>query len=166
MKTILVLSLHPGFAEANGASLNAEQYRVVHRLSVDDAEPLLVNGLAAACIVDLDLLGVEGVWGHRAPPPTRHQVARHRLHTADNQSEWEEEIFLRGVTHVLTKPVRGRLLNSLLERLEAAPRPGRRPRRRKTHSPGRRNFPQPRAVIAAPTARRAAGFLVPSSPIR
>jgi signal transduction histidine kinase len=150
MKTILVLSLHPGFAEAIGASLNAEQYRVVHRLSVDDAEPLLVHGLAAACIVDLDLLGVEGVWvierlrRHDAKSPV---IA----YTADNQSEWEEEIFLRGVTHVLTKPVRGRLLNSLLERLEAAPiqQPAAAPAQSTFARPP--EFSQPRAGIAAPT---------------
>jgi CheY-like chemotaxis protein len=47
MKTILVLSPHPDFAETIRASLNPEQYRVVHRLSVDEAEPLLMHGLAA-----------------------------------------------------------------------------------------------------------------------
>ena len=122
MKTILVLSLHPDFAEAIRASLNADRFRVVHRLNVDDAEPLLVHGLAAVCIVDVELMGVEGIWvierlrRHDAKSPV---IA----YTAGVQSEWEEEAFLRGVTHVLTKPVRSRLLNSLLERLEAVPVP-------------------------------------------
>ena len=62
MKTILVLSSHPDFAETIRASLNPEQYRVVHRLRVEEAEPLLTHGLAAACILDVDLMGVEGVW--------------------------------------------------------------------------------------------------------
>ena len=39
MKTILVLSSHPDFAEAIRASLNPEQYRVVHRINVEEAEP-------------------------------------------------------------------------------------------------------------------------------
>jgi signal transduction histidine kinase/CheY-like chemotaxis protein len=120
MKTILVLSTHPDFAETIRASLDPEQYRVVLRLNVDEAEPLLAQGLAGACILDVDLMGVEGVWvierlrRHAAKTPI---IA----YTTDNQSEWEEKAFLHGVTHVLTKPVHRRLLNSLLERLWNAP---------------------------------------------
>src|ERR1017187_7953468 len=62
MKTILVLSSHPDFAEAIRTSLSAEQYRVVHRRNVDEGEPLLVHGLIGACILDADLMGVECVW--------------------------------------------------------------------------------------------------------
>ena len=120
MKTILVLSPHPDFAETIRAGLSPEQCRVVHRLSVDEAEPLLVHGLADACILDVDLMGVEGVW---VIERLRRRDAKSPLiaYTANTQSEWEEEAFLRGVTHVLAKPVRSRLLNSLLERLWHAP---------------------------------------------
>jgi signal transduction histidine kinase/CheY-like chemotaxis protein len=120
MKTVLVLSPHPDFAETIRASLNPEQYRVVHRLSVEEAEPLLVHGLADACLLDVDLMGVEGVW---VIERLRRRDAKSPLiaYTANTQSEWEEEAFLRGVTHVLAKPVRSRLLNSLLERLWNAP---------------------------------------------
>jgi len=120
MKTILVLSPHPDFAETIRASLNPEQCRVVHRLSVDEAEPLLVHGLADACILDVDLMGVEGVW---VIERLRRRDAKAPIiaYTANTQSEWEEEAFLRGATHVLAKPVRSRLLNSLLERLWNAP---------------------------------------------
>src|ERR1039458_4383663 len=120
MKTILVLSAHPDFAETIRASLNSEQYRLVHRLGVEEAEPLLTHGLAAACILDIDLLGVEGIW---VIERLRRRNSRLPIiaYTADSQSEWEEEAFLHGVTHVLTKPIRGRLLNSLLERLWSAP---------------------------------------------
>jgi signal transduction histidine kinase/CheY-like chemotaxis protein len=129
MKTILVLSPHPDFAETIRASLNPEQCRVVHRLSVDEAEPLLVHGLADACILDVDLMGVEGVW---VIERLRRRDAKTPLiaFTANTQSEWEEEAFLRGVTHVLAKPIRSRLLNSLLERLWNAP-----PTRRPAHTP-------------------------------
>jgi signal transduction histidine kinase/CheY-like chemotaxis protein len=149
MKTILVLSLHPDFAETIREGLDAAQYRVVHRLSVDDAEPLLVHGLAAVCIVDVDLMGVEGIWvierlrRHDAKSPVI-------VYTAGIQSEWEEEAFLRGATHVLTKPVRSRLLNSLLERIAAAAEPTIPP-------PTQHSFdrppepPQPRVNNAAPT---------------
>ena len=120
MKTILVLSPHPDFAETIRASLNPEQHRIVHRLNVEEAEPLLVHGLADACILDVDLMGVESVWVIEC---LRRRDAKSPLiaYMANIQSEWEEEAFLRGVTHVLAKPVRSRLLNSLLERLWNAP---------------------------------------------
>jgi len=120
MKTILVLSSHPDFAETIRASLNPDQYRIIHRLNVEEAEPLLMHGLASACILDVDLMGVEGVW---AIERLRRRDAKSPIiaYTSDNQSEWEEEAFLHGVTHVLMKPIRGRLLNALLERLWNAP---------------------------------------------
>ncbi|HZL79688.1 MAG TPA: ATP-binding protein [Candidatus Limnocylindrales bacterium] len=116
MKTILVLSPHPDFAAAVSAGLNPEQYRVVHRHSADEGEPLLVHGLAAACILDADLMGVESVW---IIERIRRRDTKTPIiaYTEQVQSEWEEEAFLRGVTHVLTKPVRQRLLNSVLDRL-------------------------------------------------
>jgi nitrogen-specific signal transduction histidine kinase/CheY-like chemotaxis protein len=120
MKTILVLSSHPDFAEMVRGSLNPEQYRVVHRLSVDEAEPLLTHSLAAACVLDVDLMDVDGVWvierlrRHDAKTPIL-------AYSSSNPSEWEEEAFLHGVTHVLAKPVRPRLLNALLERLWSTP---------------------------------------------
>jgi len=120
MKTILVLSAHPDFAETIRATLNPEQYRVVHRLGVEEAEPLLTHSLAGVCILDIDLMGVEGVW---VIERLRRRAAKLPViaYTAYSQSEWEEEAFLHGVTHVLIKPVRGRLLNSLLDRLFGAP---------------------------------------------
>ena len=118
MKTILVLSPHPDFADSIRASLSADLYRVVHRLNVDEAEPLLMHGLAGVCIVDVDLMGVEAVW---VIERLRRRDAKSPIiaYTSNNQAEWEEEAFLLGVTHILTKPVRERLLNSLLERLAA-----------------------------------------------
>ena len=120
MKTILVLSSHPDFAEAIRASLTPEQYRVVHRHNVEEGEPLLVHGLIGACIVDADFMGVECVW---IIERLRRRDARTPIiaYTEQSQSDWEEEAFLRGVTHILTKPVRPRLLNSILERLGSPP---------------------------------------------
>jgi nitrogen-specific signal transduction histidine kinase/CheY-like chemotaxis protein len=120
MKTILVLSAHPDFAETIRAALNPEQYRVVHRLGVEEAEPMLTHGLATVCILDVDLMGAEGVWVIERLR-RRNSKLPVIAYTAGSQSEWEEEAFLHGVTHVLTKPVRGRLLNSLLERLWIVP---------------------------------------------
>ena len=147
MKTILVLSSHPDFAETIRASLNPEQYRVVHRLNVDEAEPLLAHGLAGACIIDVDLMGVEGVW---VVERLRRRDAKTPIiaYTADNQSEWEEEAFLHGVTHVLTKPIRRRLLNSLLERLWNVPATQ---RLRQTPPPAPISFSRP---VESPAAGR------------
>jgi signal transduction histidine kinase len=116
MKTILVLSSHPDFAEAVRSSLNAEQYRVVHRHTIDEGEPLLVHGLVAACVLDADLMGVECIWSIerlRRRDPRTPIIA----YAESPQSDWEEEAFLRGVTHILIKPVRARLFNSILDRL-------------------------------------------------
>ena len=120
MKTILVLSAHPDFAESIRTSLDEGLYRIVHRVGVEEAEPLLAHNLASACILDADLMGVETVWA----------IERLRRHnkkipiiafTESVQADWEEEAFLRGVSHVLTKPVRPRLLISMLDRLWAVP---------------------------------------------
>jgi signal transduction histidine kinase/DNA-binding response OmpR family regulator len=124
MKTILVLSPHPDFAQAVSTALDAEHYRIIHRTSVEDCEPLLVHGLVSTCIVDADLMGVESAW---VIERLRRRDAKTPIiaYTANNQSDWEEEAFLRGVTHILTKPVRNRLLNSVIERATAANPPAR-----------------------------------------
>ncbi len=62
MNTLLVLSPHPDFAEAVKSALSPETYRIIHRTSAEEGEPLLVHGLVNSCILDADLLGVESVW--------------------------------------------------------------------------------------------------------
>jgi nitrogen-specific signal transduction histidine kinase/DNA-binding NarL/FixJ family response regulator len=121
MKTILVLSPHPDFVETIRAALSAEEYRVVHRMDVNEAEPLLVHNIASVCILDMDLMGMQGVW---VIERLRRKDAKCPIiaYTASSASDWEEEAFLQGVTHILTTPVRPKLLNSLLERLWLAPR--------------------------------------------
>jgi nitrogen-specific signal transduction histidine kinase/CheY-like chemotaxis protein len=121
MKTILVLSPHPDFVETIRAALSAEEYRVVHRMDVTEAEPLLVHGIASVCILDMDLMGMQGVW---VIERLRRRDAKCPIiaYTASSASDWEEEAFLQGVTHILTTPVRPKLLNSLLERLWPAPK--------------------------------------------
>jgi signal transduction histidine kinase/CheY-like chemotaxis protein len=122
MRTLLVLAEHPDFAESVRSAVNAEQYRVVHRANLEEAEPLLVHGLAEACILDVELANVQGIWlfeklRRRAPKcPT--------IIYTGGQWEWEEEAYLQGATHVLNKPVRPKMLAALLERLwPAAPAP-------------------------------------------
>ncbi len=120
MKTILVLSPHPLFAETVQAGLDTSSIRVIHRSNAAECEPLLVHGLVTACILDADLLGVESIWVIEC---LRRYNAKIPLiaFSETNNSEWEEEAFLRGVTQILPKPVRARLLNSILDRTEAVP---------------------------------------------
>jgi nitrogen-specific signal transduction histidine kinase/DNA-binding NarL/FixJ family response regulator len=121
MKTILVLSPHPDFVETIRAALNADDHRVVHRMDVDEAEPLLVHGIISACILDVDLMGVQGVWVIERLRRRDHKCPI-IAYTAATSSDWEEEAFLQGVTHVLMTPVRPKLLNSILDRLWAQPK--------------------------------------------
>ena len=116
MKTILVLSPHPETADSIRAGLNTEQYRVIHRASQDDAEPMVAHGLVNVVILDVEFNGVQNMW---IVERLRRRDARCPviIYTGEKQSEWEEEAYLRGVSHVLTKPVRPRALAALLERL-------------------------------------------------
>jgi len=121
MKTILILAEHPALAEAVRAGVNAELYRVVHRSTIDEAEPFLAHGLVAACLLDVESKTVEGLWlvekvRRRAPK------CPIIVYTGSQPWAWEEEVYLQGVSHVLAKPVRPRLLASILDRLwPAAP---------------------------------------------
>jgi len=150
MKTLLVLAAHPDFAETIRAGLNPEQYRVVHRANAQEAEPLLAHGLANACILDLELLGVQGIWAIE-------KLRRHDskcpviAYTAAKKSEWEEEAYLQGVTHVLTKPVRIRLLTALLDRLWAVPQRATQPPPVSSPVPRTVEPPAPRFVGASQT---------------
>lgn len=121
MKTVLVLTPHPDFADSIRTGLNPEQYRMVHRVSLEEAEPLLAHGLVQVCLLDLEMDGVKGVW-------VLEKIRRHDTRcpliviSESKQPEWEEEAYLHGVTHVLAKPVRPRLLGALLDRILATPR--------------------------------------------
>src|SRR5436190_14722909 len=116
MKTLLVLAQHPGLIDAIRSGADPEQYRIVHRSTIEEAEPLLAHKLVHACIVDVELADLQSVWIfeklHRRAPDCPVIV-----YTGSKSWEWEEEAYLRGVSHVLSKPVRPRLLMSLLERL-------------------------------------------------
>jgi CheY-like chemotaxis protein len=119
MKTLLVFGPDPVLPDTVRAGLDPENYRVLHRATLEDAEPFLTQGLADVCILDLELTGVQSIWvleriRRRAPKcPVIVYAGR-------KQPEWEEEAYLQGASQVLTKPVRGRLLKTVLERLGPA----------------------------------------------
>jgi nitrogen-specific signal transduction histidine kinase/DNA-binding NarL/FixJ family response regulator len=122
MKTLLVLAPHPDLAESVRAALNPERYRLIHRISLEEAEPMLTRGMVDACILDVELANVQGIWVL--------EKLRRRLphcpiiaYTATKDWQWEEEAYLQGVAHVLTKPIRARMLDALVERLWIAPAP-------------------------------------------
>jgi signal transduction histidine kinase/CheY-like chemotaxis protein len=120
MKTLLILAQHPELANAVRTSVDPEMYRVIHHLSLQDAEPLLTSGQLDACILDLDLLDAQSHWMLDA-------LVRRLTRTpilafaSSRQLEWEEEAYIKGIAFVLSKPVRARLLNAVLERLLKAP---------------------------------------------
>src|SRR5262245_9079674 len=118
MKTVLVLAVHPELAEAVRAALNPDRYRLVHRIDVNEAEPLLARGMVDLCIVDMEHGAPQGLWPiekicQRAP---RCPIL---VYCGSKDWPWEEDAYLHGVHHVLTKPVRPRLLNLVLDRLWA-----------------------------------------------
>lgn len=122
MKTLLILAQHPELAVAIRAALNPDAYRVLHRASVEDAEPLLGGGSMDACVLDLDDAEPPATWvldslfrRLRQCPVLAYTSAKSPLS--------EEEAYLKGVAYVLEKPVRGPLLNALLPRLWTANNP-------------------------------------------
>jgi nitrogen-specific signal transduction histidine kinase len=117
MKSLLVLAPHPQFADEVRAAVLSLDVRVVHRLTVEEAEPLLVHELAPTCVIDLSLAGVQGVWMverilRRAPRCRIIAFAETR------NSEWEEELYLAGVSYIFGKPLRGRLLVKAIQSTE------------------------------------------------
>src|SRR5256885_2268221 len=104
MKTLLILAPHPELAEEVRAAIDSTRYRVVHRSTLEEAEPLVVHGLVDACILDVDLSNVQGTW---LIEKLRRRASKCPviIYTQNKQWEWEEEAYLQGVTHVLTKPV-------------------------------------------------------------
>lgn len=143
MRTLLVLAKESGLAAAVRAVLDPDRYRLVSQEEIWAAEPLLRQGAFDACLFDAEHILIRPT---RVLERLRQQLPDCPLivFTGARQWEWEEEAYLLGVAHVLTKPVRGRLLNALLDRLwEQAGRPAR--------------FPVPLRVEATARSASAAG---------
>jgi signal transduction histidine kinase/CheY-like chemotaxis protein len=128
MKTILVLAPTPVLADAIRPLLSPEEYRLIHRADLGDLEPLAKGSFLDACIVDAEEGDVRALWMieklRQLAPQTPLIVFK------GPTWEWEEEAYLKGVSAVLSKPVRGRLLVSMLQRFSKpaaaavpAPRP-------------------------------------------
>lgn len=116
MKTILLLARHP---QASELSLNSDAYRVIHRSSLDEAEPLLRGGLVDAVVVDVESMEMQGLWFLEKLWTFAPRLPALLLAPGGSNEpwEWEEEAYVQGVSHVLSKPVRPRLLRTILDRL-------------------------------------------------
>lgn len=116
MKTLLVLAPSSGLAEALRVVLDPSRYRLLPQPEVWQAEPLLRNGSIDGCILEADLTDVQPM---RVVEQVRRVMPQGPLiiYAGHKQWEWEEEAYLLGATCVLEKPVRGRLLNAMLDRL-------------------------------------------------
>jgi signal transduction histidine kinase/CheY-like chemotaxis protein len=145
MKTLLILADKPGLAEAIRAALSADRYRIVYQSEMRPGDALLTQGRVDACILDAELTTIRPIRSietiRRALP-----FCPILVYASAKQWEWEEEAYLLGVGHVLNKPVRGRLLNNLLERfwpVETRPQdrtaPGRPPVEIKSPEPVRQS---------------------------
>src|SRR5947207_582983 len=56
MKTILVIAQHPELSDAIRAVVDGERHRIIQRATIEEAEPLLANGLADACVLDAEAM--------------------------------------------------------------------------------------------------------------
>ena len=121
MKTILVLAQNPELPNAIRSALESHPYRIIHRPDIDEAEPLLKHGALDVCLLDADQPQVQAMWTIEKLRELGPELPIF-VFTAARSPEWEETAYLRGVSQILTKPVRGRLLHSFLNRLTRPPR--------------------------------------------
>jgi DNA-binding NtrC family response regulator len=103
-------------AAAIQAVLEPLKFQLIVKEDVGDAEFLLARGAIDTAILDAELTDARAIriieeLKSYAP------VCPVIVYATAKQWEWEEDAYLLGVAHVLTKPVRGKLLNTLLGRM-------------------------------------------------
>jgi nitrogen-specific signal transduction histidine kinase/DNA-binding NarL/FixJ family response regulator len=116
MKTLLVIAPNNALAAAIRAALDPGSYRVIEQATFRGDELRLMAPSIDACLLDVDLTSVEPI---RTIEQFRRMLPRCPmiLYASNSHSTWEEDAYLLGVNHILNKPVRGRLLHSLLDRI-------------------------------------------------
>src|SRR4051794_16520396 len=116
MRTLLVVTQQAATATAFASTLDAAQFQLIVKEDVADAEFLLTRDAIDAAILDLDLTDARAT---RAIQQLKSFAPGCPIlvYATTKQWEWEEDAYLQGVQHVLTKPIRGKLLSTLLNRL-------------------------------------------------
>jgi len=124
MRTLLVLSNQQNFAAALHTALDPARFQIIVKSSPVEASLLLNRGAIDATILDAELPGPRAL---RAIEELKVQApgAPVILYTGEKPCSWEEDAYVLGVAHVLAKPVRARLLSSVLDRVfpDLAPTP-------------------------------------------
>ena len=120
MRTLLVLTKQPALASAVQTVLDPHHFQLISKEAVNEAEFLLIRGAIDAVILDAEMTDARTV---RAIHEIKSLASGCPIIAYSNarQSDWEEDAFLAGVEHVLAKPVRGKLLNKLLDRILPEP---------------------------------------------
>jgi signal transduction histidine kinase/DNA-binding NarL/FixJ family response regulator len=115
MKTILVIAPNAALPAAVRNALDPVRYRVIEQTTLREEELRLTASAVDACVLDVDLGTIEPV---RLIERLRRLLPQCPviLYASDSAWSWEEEAYLLGVKHILSKPVRAGLLNSLLDR--------------------------------------------------
>lgn len=116
MRTLLIITKQASLADAVQSVLDPIKFQLITKEAVGEAEFLLSRGAIDATILDVELTdtrAIRVIEELRAFAPGGPIL----IYSGDKQWEWEEDAYLLGVEHVLTKPVRGKLLNTLLDRL-------------------------------------------------
>ena len=116
MKTILVLAQNPELPRTIRTILESEPHRLIHRPDIEEAEPLLKHGALDVCLLDADQPQVQALWVIERLQEFSPTLPVFVL-TATRTPEWEEQLYTRGVAQVLSKPIRPRLLSTLINRL-------------------------------------------------
>jgi signal transduction histidine kinase len=123
MITLLVISPNNRLAAAIRAVLDSSRYCVLEHDAFREDELRRSGPSIDLCVLDADLTTVEPI---RSIERLRRLLPQCPLilYASDSHWTWEEEAYLLGVSHVLSKPIRGKLLNALLDRIFGAKRPG------------------------------------------
>ena len=148
MRTLLVIAPTNALTEAIRAAVDAGEYRVLGQTGLRGDELRSMAPSIDACVVDVDLTSVEAI---RNIERFRRLLPRCPmiLYASHSQWEWEEDAYLLGVNHILTKPVRGRLLHSLLDRI-VAPKTAVEPRPMESSSPAPNRERAPAEAVGMP----------------
>lgn len=123
MKTLVALSERSHFAEALQAILSEDDWRVIYHKDPWEDGLLTVPGAVDVLFVEADLVSVTPI-DHVLKLRKLQPDAPIFLYFSESRREWEEEAYLAGATYLLPKPIRHRLLEHLLERVEQKPPEG------------------------------------------